>query len=240
MSAQVLELSPKEKSDQLALKKLSKAEREAWKSLAKRLEKKERDGVDFTEKDFKEVRETGMIPVIGRPSKYTNDLLLKASQYLNNWQKWGDAVPSIASLCIYLKISRKTAHLWKHDEDKADFCHILDTISLAQERTLINNGLLNYFNSNVVKMMMGKHGYTDKQEVIAGGTDSQGREWTVKVINSDPIETTKAWIKECMGSPKEVQGRHNGFARSIEILQEFQDSQAKKKDSQVDTTLKEV
>lgn len=240
MSAQVLELPPKKEPSPLVSKKLSKEDRKAWNNLAKRLQEKERDGVLLTEKDFNDVTKMGMVPVIGRPSKYTPGLMLKASQYLNIWQRLGDAVPSIASLCVYLKITRKTAHLWKHDEDKADFCYILDTISLIQEKTLINNGLLNYFNSNVVRLMMGKHGYSDKQEVIAEGTDSQGREWTVRVINSDPIETTKAWIKECMGTQKEGQIEYAGVASSLKLLQEFEDSQSKKGGSQVDTTLKEV
>jgi hypothetical protein len=39
----------------------------------------------------------------------------------------------------------------------------------TQERILVSKGLKGEFNSNIAKLALGKHGYTDKQDVTSDG-----------------------------------------------------------------------
>jgi hypothetical protein len=62
-----------------------------------------------------------------------------------------------------LGISRDTLYDWaKHDDKK--FSDILSECNAEQERTLLNMGLIGEYNSNIVKLVLGKHGYNEKQE----------------------------------------------------------------------------
>jgi hypothetical protein len=100
----------------------------------------------------------------GRPTEYGLKILTKAKDYLTNYKVYGDAIPSIAGLAVRLKISRSTVYDWAKHEDKKEFSYILDHILSDQERVLINKGLTNEFNSNITKLALGKHGYSDKSE----------------------------------------------------------------------------
>lgn len=53
----------------------------------------------------------------------------------------------------------------------SEFMHILDGIAVTQENILVNNGLTGAFNAPVTKMMLTKHGYSDKieQDVTSNG-----------------------------------------------------------------------
>jgi len=101
---------------------------------------------------------------MARPTDYTQELIEKAKDYLENHEKHGDVVPSVAGLAKHLEIHRSTIYDWKSQEDKKEFSDILANILSTQEQILINKGLKNEFNSAIVKLMLGKHGYSEKQE----------------------------------------------------------------------------
>jgi hypothetical protein len=105
----------------------------------------------------------------GRPTLYSPKILKKTREYLLNYTSYDDAIPSIAGLAVVLGISRKTIYEWARQDDKKEFCDILEEILSDQERTLINKGLKGDFNSNIVKLALGKHGYSDKSDVTSGG-----------------------------------------------------------------------
>ncbi len=105
----------------------------------------------------------------GRPTKYGDHILEGARDYLANFAKHGDVIPSIAGLSVALGIGRKTLYEWRNHEARADFSHILAQILVEQERTLLNKGLNGEFNSNIVKLALGKHGYSEKQDLYATG-----------------------------------------------------------------------
>lgn len=44
----------------------------------------------------------------GRPTKYTDELLEMAEQYINVYKDEGDVIPSLAGLALYLGIARST------------------------------------------------------------------------------------------------------------------------------------
>ena len=102
-------------------------------------------------------------------SLYSPEMLAKAEYYLENYEKLGREVPSVKSLARYLKVVRKTPYNWSKDDDKKAFLHILEQIEEEQEQVLIDKGLNGDFNSNIVKLMLGKHGYSDKQDLNNSG-----------------------------------------------------------------------
>ena len=107
----------------------------------------------------------------GRPTKLTPEIIKAAKNYLDNFEGAGDVIPSIAGLSVAVKVSRSSLYLWAKDES-GEFSHILDDILGKQEQVLWNKGLSGNFNSNLVKLALGKHGYSDKQELAGpGGKD---------------------------------------------------------------------
>jgi len=107
--------------------------------------------------------------VIGSPTKLTPELINKAAEYLVVFRSEGDLVPTIAGLSCYLGISRSSVYNYK--DKSADFLDILEKIEATQEKMLVNGGLSGDFNAPITKMMMTKHGYSDKQETEVTGKD---------------------------------------------------------------------
>lgn len=100
----------------------------------------------------------------GRPTVYGPEVLKKARGYLTSFKDMGDPVPSIAGLACVLGVVRETCHAWAKDPNKEEFSNILKELSQRQERELLSNGLAGNFNASITKMMMTKHGYSDKVE----------------------------------------------------------------------------
>lgn len=107
----------------------------------------------------------------GRPTKYTPELVEKAKHYLEHYAEYDDVIPSIVGLALVLDITRETIYKWAKEEGKETFTDILAKINIKQERVLIGKGLSNEFNSNIVKLVLGKHGYHDKQDTSLTGAD---------------------------------------------------------------------
>ena len=101
---------------------------------------------------------------MARPTKYTPELLEKAHSYIANWRTLGNAIPSHDALAGYLGITRTTLYDWAGAKDKAEFSDILDEVSRLQKMELVDNGLLGDFNSTMAKLMLTKHGLSDKVE----------------------------------------------------------------------------
>jgi hypothetical protein len=107
----------------------------------------------------------------GRPTDYTPELVAKAWEYANGgWEFVGDLVPSVAGLACEIGVRRETCYAWAKDENK-EFSNILAKIAEQQERKLLNGGLAGDFNAPITKMMLTKHGYSDKIEQEIAGKD---------------------------------------------------------------------
>lgn len=102
----------------------------------------------------------------GAPTKYSQEIVDKARYYLEHYEKLGRQIPSMAGLALYLGVHRETLRLWGLDEEKDEFFGILDNIQAKQEEVLIDKGLNSDFNSNIVKLVLGKHGYSEKVETF--------------------------------------------------------------------------
>ncbi len=106
----------------------------------------------------------------GRPTKLTQELLDKAKEYADGgYLKNEELFPSNAGLGLYVGVARSTIHKWI--AENAEFSDIADQISQVQEQKLFTGGLLNEYNSSIAKLMLTKHGYTDKvqQDVTSNG-----------------------------------------------------------------------
>jgi len=126
----------------------------------------------------------------GRPTDYTPELVAKAREYTGGkWkhQEYGQ-IPSHIGLAKYLKINRKTLYIWAKEEGKEEFCTILDEVMALQQLALIGNGLDGTFNSAITKLVLGKHGYHDKQDNTHADPDGKPLKTTLNIIYRDAPE----------------------------------------------------
>ena len=106
----------------------------------------------------------------GRPTSYNDEMLTDANNYVQqfaNDEQKGDKIkvnlPTIEGLAMYLGISRSTLYLWQ--KEHSQFSDIIETLQQKQATVLINNGLSGDYNPTIAKVLLTKHGYTDKQEI---------------------------------------------------------------------------
>lgn len=104
------------------------------------------------------------------PTKYTPELVKKAREYIEIYKtEYDHEMPSHVGLSIVLKVNRSTLYDWATHEDK-EISNILDECMAKQQLVLFNKGLTNDFNSAIVKLALGKHGYSDKIDQTNSGT----------------------------------------------------------------------
>jgi hypothetical protein len=106
---------------------------------------------------------------VGRPTKYSDEVIEKAEGYLKNYRELGDMIPSVVGLADELCVTQKTLYNWSEKHPK--FLHMLERINARQHRTLLSGGLSGEMNSNITKLVLAKHDYSDKQAVDATSSD---------------------------------------------------------------------
>ena len=113
----------------------------------------------------------------GRPTKYTEEIIEKAKAYITGYETHSDVIPSIAGLASVLDVHRSLLYVW--EKEYPEFLDILEAIKREQQKVLLNKGLSGDFNSQITKLVLGKHGYHDKQDVgVSGSMDiSIGKEF---------------------------------------------------------------
>jgi len=107
----------------------------------------------------------------GRPTDYTPEILDKAKLYLR-WcvdeviseNRIKVNLPSIEWLSVHLGINRDTIYQWENEEGKEEFSDIVWEIRAEQAKRLLNNGLSWAYNASIAKLMLTKHGYSEKIE----------------------------------------------------------------------------
>lgn len=119
----------------------------------------------------------------GRPPEYTPELVKAAWAYVKG--ETYKVVPSVAGLCCEINIARSTAYEWAKDEAK-EFSDILSAIATKQENLLLEKGLQGEFNSTITKLMLTKHGYSDKQELEHSGNPDKPLVTRIEQVIVDP------------------------------------------------------
>tara|TARA_R110002096_G_scaffold87047_4_gene199970 strand:- start:262 stop:609 length:348 start_codon:yes stop_codon:yes gene_type:complete len=110
---------------------------------------------------------------MARPTIYTDEFLETAYEYIKDCP---DVIHTVVGLCLYVGISKSTAYKWA-EEGKEAFSDILNTVAALQERKLVTNGLTNEFNASITKLMLTKHGYSDKVESTNTNIELSHEEW---------------------------------------------------------------
>ena len=129
---------------------------------------------------------------IGRPTKYNDDLQALADEYIFKYKDVGDVIPSRVGLCCYLGISKRVSYEW--ETIYPAFLHTLCSIETLQERTAVNRGLDNTFNSAITKLILYNHGYSDRQDLNHSSADgSMSPKPTITAV--DAIEAAKQYQK---------------------------------------------
>lgn len=106
---------------------------------------------------------------VGRPSELA-ETLLKAKEYLyGGYELVNEVIPSIAGLACFTEKSR--GNIYAYGEQSKEFKDILEGILRLQESKLLNRGLTGEFNSTITKLILTKHGYSEKQEIDHVSTD---------------------------------------------------------------------
>lgn len=126
---------------------------------------------------------------VGRPTKYTPKLVEAARFYAEQFNELGDEFPSAGGLALHLGISRSIIYDWAKEESKAEFSDILERIQCKQENILLNKGITGEFNSNITKLVLGKHGYSERKEHELTGKDGGP-------IETADVSTTADFMKE--------------------------------------------
>ena len=125
----------------------------------------------------------------GRPTSYTKKLVKAAWDYVNDgWIAAGDKVPTVAGLACEIGVHRDTCHEWAQDDSK-QFSDILQAIAQKQERELVNNGLTGDFVAPITKMMLTKHGYSDKVEQDHTSSDGSMKPQVIEIVAAKSTDT---------------------------------------------------
>jgi hypothetical protein len=118
---------------------------------------------------------------MARPLELNDQLIDLARSYLTDYTT---AIPSRAGLSKHLKINRDTIYDWEKKAKDSDvhqqFSDILKQLDADQEIKLLNSGLTGDFNSTITKLILTKHGYSDKtqQELTGAG----GEAITIQIV----------------------------------------------------------
>ena len=103
--------------------------------------------------------------MMSRPTECTPELIERAKAYVcGEYREAGDLIPSVVGMASYLGVSRSSINLWAKDNRSEQFSDIFEQCGEKQEQSLLNGGLGGDFNPAITKMILTKHGYSDKIE----------------------------------------------------------------------------
>ena len=102
---------------------------------------------------------------VGRPTKYSAEILAKAWDYIENYGDLGHVVPTVESLALAVGVHKDTVYEWNKDPQKREFSDALRKLSAVQHQKLVDKGLEGKYNSTIAKLMLtNNHGYAEKTE----------------------------------------------------------------------------
>lgn len=105
----------------------------------------------------------------GRPTEYGDKILKQTNQYIDSCtdklvrKRLKVKLPTIEGLAYYLHIHKDTVYTWR--KEHPEFSDLIERLLQKQAQELINMGLSGHYNPTISKVLLTKHGYTDKQEI---------------------------------------------------------------------------
>lgn len=132
----------------------------------------------------------------GRPTTYNDEVLKRSYEYLECFtdrKKQKELTPrqlfpSIEGLCRYIGRARSTVYKWASDEGKEDFSDIVNGINEMQHLILQNEGASGVFNPTIAKLLLAKHGHSDRVEQDHKSSDGSMTPHSVDVhVTKDDI-----------------------------------------------------
>lgn len=121
---------------------------------------------------------------VGRPTKYTPELIEKAREFVAS--KRGQFT-MIAELALELGLRRETVHVWAKDPEKQEFSNIVEELQSNQELYLAKGTLNGDLNATMAKLLLTKHGYSDKQDLSSsdGTMTPKDMPTTIRLVGPD-------------------------------------------------------
>jgi hypothetical protein len=99
---------------------------------------------------------------------YGEGILRKAKEYYDIYANGGKIgkfiVPTMEGYALYMSINTDTIYEWLKDTKKKEFSEITRMLQNLRAQMLQNEGLLGTWNSNITKLLLSKHGYSEKTE----------------------------------------------------------------------------
>lgn len=122
---------------------------------------------------------------MSRPTKYDKDIQAKADAYVSNYaSEHQHAVPSHVGLARVLNVSKRTLYYWR--DEHPEFLHTLEDINDQQELDLMNGGLNSELNTQITKLMMANHGYSDKIDQNLTSSDGSMTPIAIELVGIEP------------------------------------------------------
>jgi hypothetical protein len=104
----------------------------------------------------------------GKAGILTPDLLDRMDRYLDErqWQDFHHVIPNLAAMCVLLGISSFTFRQWLDGDGSGEYrdritkfyARLMD----EQQAVLLAGGLSGAFNSTIAKVLLSKHGFSEK------------------------------------------------------------------------------
>ena len=116
----------------------------------------------------------------GRPSQFSEEHIRLAQEYIDTWKELGDEVPQLAGLAEHCGICKDTR--LKYEKVSEEFAVLCARVRLMQEKALINKGLARKADSSLCKLLLMKHGYTDRQQVDHQSSDGTMSPTKIEIV----------------------------------------------------------
>lgn len=122
---------------------------------------------------------------LGRPPIYSEETLTLTQKYIDECKdkrrgRLKVKLPTIEGLALYLKVHKDTVYAWRRE--KPDFSYLIEQLLAKQADALISNGLSGDYNPTIAKVLLAKHGYAERQELV--------HELPKGFLNIDPLNDT--------------------------------------------------
>lgn len=107
---------------------------------------------------------------MARPTEYDTVTIAEGVSHYISAAKEQNYLPTVEGLAVHLCVARQTLYDWSNpqsDRFHEEFSDIFEQLKAAQASQLIQNGLINNYNSTITKLMLTKHGYKDKADLTS-------------------------------------------------------------------------